>query len=105
MIAPTDIESVPNEDAILIEDRVQTFSKDELLERYHELVDKRFEEERLPYTEHFELERIEARLAAEDRDEVKRLASVDDDHARQRDELLTSIENLVARLRNRPPRA
>jgi hypothetical protein len=50
-----------SEEAKAIEDRVQSFAEDELLARYHDLVDQRFERP-LPYTERFELERIETRL-------------------------------------------
>ena len=48
-----------------IVDRVKALAPDQLDDRYHELVDKRLLGP-LDYTELFELERIEARLDAED---------------------------------------
>jgi hypothetical protein len=84
-----------NEDARAIENRVQAFSTEELLTRYHELVDKRFEGQ-LPYTEYFEIERIEALLDAEDQGEISRMTALQHDWRRERSQLVASIERLLS---------
>ncbi|MGO9260463.1 MAG: hypothetical protein ACLQU1_29775 [Bryobacteraceae bacterium] len=85
-------------DAWAIETRVQALSADELLDRYHELVDRRFAEP-LDLTESFELERIEARLNLQDEGELDRVANLQHEWRRERDELVASIERLLARFK------
>jgi hypothetical protein len=85
-----------NQDAWAIEHRVQALCTEELLFRFHELVDRRIQGA-LTYTEYFELERIEARLDVEDRDELDHLTDRQDSWALERRELVTSIEQLLAR--------
>jgi hypothetical protein len=85
-----------NEDARAIENRVHALSADELLARYHELVDKRLEKQLL-YTEYFELDRINARIEAEDQSEVKRLTALEESWRQERSQLVGSIERLLAR--------
>ncbi len=85
----------PNEDAKAIEREVQAFSPDGLLARYHDLVDRRFERE-LRYMEHFELERIEARLDSGSTDELERTAAIRQSWERERTDLVASLERLLA---------
>jgi 5-methylcytosine-specific restriction endonuclease McrA len=85
-------------DAWVIESRVQALSADRLLDRFHELVDLRFAGQ-MDLAESFELERIEARLNLQDEDEIDRMAVLQDDWKSKRDELLTSIESLLARIK------
>jgi len=85
-------------DARAIQERVQALDADQLLERYHELTDKRLDET-IQYTEWFELDLIEARLDAEDREEVERLAALQDNWRRERNEVVASIERLLARFK------
>ena len=77
---------------------VRSLSADQLLERYHELVDQRLDGG-IGFRESFELDRIEARLNAEDQDELGRLKVLQDDWQREREALVTSIENLLTRFR------
>jgi hypothetical protein len=88
----------PNEDAQAIEDRVRTFSENELLVRYHDLVDQRFERP-LEYTERFELERIEARLDFEAGDELKHVTAERRSWEGERGELVASLERLLSEFR------
>jgi hypothetical protein len=83
------------DDAQIVANRVQAFPPEELLERYHELVDQRLQGT-LEYTELPELELIEARLDAEDQGEATRLTILQDDWRRERNDLLASIEHLLA---------
>src|SRR5258708_5371461 len=73
--ARPECESNLNSDARAIRARVQALSGDQLLELYHELVDKRFEGV-IRYTEVFELELISARLDAEGQLDVVALAAL-----------------------------
>jgi hypothetical protein len=92
--------SVPGlrSDARAIENRVQALSPDQLLERYHELVDQRFAGQ-MHLAESFELERIDARLNLQDEDEINRMAVLQHDWKSKRDELVASIESLLARFK------
>jgi len=90
--------AVIGRDAQAILDQVKALESDQLLGRYHELVDKRLQGA-LRYTELFELERIEARLDNEDQDEATRLTILQDDWRRERNELVASIEHLLARFK------
>ena len=85
-------------DVQAIEDRVQVLSADDLLERYHELVDQRFVAT-LPLAESYELQRIEARLSLQDATEIDRTATLQKEWRRDRDELVRSIEDLLARFK------
>ncbi len=85
-------------DAQAIIDRVKAFGRDQLGDRYHELVDKRLQGT-LDFTELLELERIEARLDAEDQDEAARLTILQEDWRRERNQLVASIEHLLARFK------
>jgi hypothetical protein len=100
-----EIDSVPSadplrlgHDAQAIVDRVKALDPDQLDDRYHELVDKRLLGP-LDYTELFELERIEARLDAEDDGEAARLTIFQDEWRRERNELVASIEHILARFK------
>ena len=73
---------------------VETMSADRVLERYHELADKA---PNLSLLERFELERIKARLDADDMDLGQEARNRDRD--RRRTELLNSIEDLIDQLR------
>lgn len=88
----------PNRDVEVIEGQVQSLSADQLLDRYHELVDRRLDGG-IRFRESFELDRIEARLDADDQDEPGRLKVLQDDWQRERDALVTSIESLLTRFR------
>src|ERR1039458_8585877 len=83
-------------DAQAIVDQVRALDSDQLLDRYHELVDKRLQGT-LDFTEL--LERIEARLDTEDQDDAARLTILQDDWRRERNELVASIEHLLARFK------
>lgn len=84
-------------DARAIQMRVQALGDEQLLERFHELVDKRLAET-IQYPEVLELDLISARLDAENMAESQRTAAVRDDWRRERNELVASIERLLARL-------
>jgi hypothetical protein len=81
-----------------IVDRVKALAPDQLDDRYHELVDQRLLEA-LDFTESFELERIEARLDVADQDEAVRLTILQEDWRRERNELVASIEHILARFK------
>jgi hypothetical protein len=85
-------------DAQAIVDQVRALDSDQLLDRYHELVNKRLQGT-LDFTELLELERIEARLDTEDQDDAARLTILQDDWRRERNELVASIEHLLARFK------
>ena len=88
----------PSEDAKTIEVRVQASSEDQLLARYHDLVDLGLERS-LKFTERFELERIEARLDYQDKDELERTAAMRKAWEVERGELVASLERLLAGFR------
>lgn len=69
--------------------------ENEVLDRYHELIDKRLVGE-LGYKEFFELDRIEARLNAEDEGELQDLRVSQEKWRQERRELVSSIERLLA---------
>jgi len=68
----------------------------EIRERYHRLVDKSIESDLTPL-ERFEMERIETRLDAEDRD--PEIEANDRMWELERAELLDAIEDLLIRLK------
>jgi hypothetical protein len=77
---------------------VNGFPPDELLGRYHELVDKRLAGT-IDFLEGFELERIEARLDAEDRGGDPRAETLHKEWEQRQEAVLSSIEHLIGRLR------
>ena len=79
---------------IALASRVASMGDHQIRERYHELVDKH---PTLNALERFELERIEARLDAEDRD--PRLEARERQWQEERVELINSVEELLGRLR------
>jgi hypothetical protein len=82
-----------------IEYKVQGFSSEQLVERFHGLVDKRLNES-LKLMEAIELDRIEARLNSEDNEEMNHVTEFRDEWVLERGELLASIERIVAGLKS-----
>lgn len=76
--------------------RVASMADREVRERYHQIVDER-QDRHLTALERFELERIEARLDAEDRD--PQIEARNRQWELERTELLESIEDLLVKLR------
>ena len=74
---------------------IASMSDHEVRDRYHDLVDKRPD---LNALERLELERIEARLDADDRD--PRMEAQECQWQEERVELINSVEELLARLRS-----
>ena len=87
-----------NEDLVAVLDRVATMSDQQVRERYHQLLDRG--RGNLSPLDRFELERIEARLDAEDRDPV--LEARERQWQEERTKLLDSVEQLLAKLRGHP---
>ncbi len=83
-------------DAQRLASRIASLPETEIRQRYHELVDKRLGGD-LTVLERFELERIEIRLDAEDRDPG--IEARDRQWDAERAELLESIEGLLLKLR------
>jgi hypothetical protein len=80
----------------MVASRIASMADREVRQRYHELVDKRLGSE-LTVLERFEMERIETRLNAEDRD--PEIEARDRQWEMERTVLLASIEDLLLRLR------
>lgn len=76
--------------------RIASMADRDVRQRYHDLVDKGMGGE-LSALERFELERIEIRLDAEDRD--AQIEALDREWEVQRSKLLDSIADLLIRLR------
>jgi len=76
--------------------KIQSMPEREVEERYHELIDKR---PNLSSIERFELDRINARLDAEDFDPEQEGRKTE--RERERVDLLKSIEALLERLHSR----
>lgn len=87
----------PSKEADAIIQKVDALSEDQLNERYHQLVDQRFECP-LDYTERFELERIEARFDAASENDLNRVAAERRAWEADRAELITSLERVLADL-------
>jgi len=85
-------------DAQVIKNRVQAMNEDQLLARYHDLVDKRLMNQ-LDYQEIFELDFIDARL--DDDDEFQQIKAVEKIWTDKRTELIGSFKELVSRLEAR----
>ena len=81
---------------LAVASRLASMADGEVRQRYHDLVDKSLGGE-LTALERFELERIEVRLDAEDKD--SEIEGMDRKWELERTELLDSIEGLLGRLR------
>jgi hypothetical protein len=81
-----------------IDDKVRSFSSDQLIERFHCLIGERLNGT-IKLMEALELERIDARFDLEDQAEMNRVTEFQKAWALERSELLSSIERLVARLK------
>ena len=75
--------------------RIASMPGGEAAQRYHSLTDKKLVDLLTP-TERFELERIEARLDATDRDPV--IEARDREMEAERSRILDSIQGLLAKL-------
>ena len=84
-------------EVLSVASKVASMPDREAIQRYHDLIDKKLVTSLTP-TERFELERIEARLDAGDRDPLieARDRELESDRAR----LLDSIHTLLTRLHN-----
>jgi hypothetical protein len=87
---------IVNNEALVTACRIASMPDREIRQRYHELVDKGLDGA-LTALERFELERIETRLDAEDRD--PKIEAEDRKWEAERTELLESIEGLLRRLK------
>jgi uncharacterized protein (DUF433 family) len=87
---------VPKPAVLAVASRIASMADRDVRQRYHDLADKSLRNG-LTVLERFELERIEARLDAEDRD--PRIDAQDRKWELERTELLESIQNLLIRLR------
>lgn len=83
-------------EALTVASRIASMADRDVRQRYHELVDKGLESG-LTVLERFEMERIEARLDAEERD--PQIEARDRQWETERTELLQSIEDLLLKLR------
>jgi hypothetical protein len=81
---------------LAVASRIASMGDHDVRQRYHDLVDQGMEGE-LTALERFELDRIEARLDAEDRD--PETEARDREWEIERKNLLNSIEDLLVRLR------
>jgi hypothetical protein len=81
-----------------IERNVRCFSFEQLLERFHYLIAKRLNEP-LRLMEALELERIDARLDSEERDEMEHVTEFREAWAVERAALLASNEGIIAGLK------
>ena len=88
----------PGPEVNSIESRIHALPADDLLLRYHELVDRRLIKQ-IRLTELFELDRIESRLNAQDEDELSQLVNFRKEWRRERSELVANIEELLTRLK------
>lgn len=94
--ATANLDTAADNEAQAVASRIASMADREVRQLYHELVDKRLESE-LTVLERFELERIEARLDAEDRD--PQIEARNCQWETERTELLQSIEDLLLKLR------
>lgn len=92
------VQEGPNKEASAIIHKVAVLPEDELIARYHELIDPRFERP-LDYKERFELERIEARLDAACEADLERVIAARGAWEADRTKLISSLEQLLADLR------
>jgi len=90
----TAIETSPDVRDVL--SKIASMADREVRERYHQLVDERLDRD-LTALERFELERIEGRLDAEDRD--PQMEARNRQWELERTELLNSVEDLLVKLR------
>jgi antitoxin (DNA-binding transcriptional repressor) of toxin-antitoxin stability system len=89
-----------SEDAQVIKGRVLAMDEDQILARYHDLVDKRLMNQ-LDYKEMFELDLIDARLDDDDDSELQQVETVEKIWRDKRTELIGSFKELVSRLEAR----
>jgi antitoxin (DNA-binding transcriptional repressor) of toxin-antitoxin stability system len=89
-----------SEDAQVIKGRVLAMDEDQILARYHDLVDKRLMNQ-LDYKEIFELDLIDARLDDDDDSELQQVETVEKIWRDKRTELIGSFKELVSRLEAR----
>jgi hypothetical protein len=92
---PASTDGAVDTDALAVASRIAVMADREVRQRYHELVDKRLVS-KLTVLERFELERIETRLDAEDRD--PQIEARDRQWEMERTQLLESIQNLLLKL-------
>ena len=95
--ATADRDTAVDNEAQAVASKIASMADRDVRQRYHELVDKRLGSE-LTALERFELEWIEARLDAEDRD--PQIEARDRQWEMERTELLQSIEDLLLKLRS-----
>ncbi len=95
---PRSFGSEPSPEVCEVEQRLQMLSPDEVLIRYHDLIDQRIAGHLGPM-QAFELSRVESRLDAEDEDELCLLAEFQEERQRTHNELVTRIEELLTRLK------
>jgi hypothetical protein len=88
----------PPSEAQIIDIQVRDLAPDQLLARYHDLVDRRLDGS-ISVTESFELGRIEARLNVDEQDDVHRAAAFRSAWNKEREAVLVSVEHLLAELR------
>src|ERR1700722_14215901 len=81
-------------EVLAVASRVASMADREAAQRYHELIDKQLDTS-LTAAKRFELERIEVRLEAHDRDPL--IAARDREWEAERTRLLDSIHSLLAR--------
>jgi len=86
---------VDNTPRIEIDRRIRSLPSDEIIQRFHCLVDKRLQGT-LRFIESFELDCIEARLDAEEQAELSSAVDSQNDWSRERSQLIESIEMLLA---------
>jgi hypothetical protein len=86
---------VDNTPRIEIDRRIRLLPSDEIIQRFHCLVDKRLQGT-LRFIESFELDCIEARLDAEEQAELSGAVDSQNDWIRERSQLIESIERLLA---------
>lgn len=84
--------------AVEIDGIIKRLSFDQLLDRYHELVDMRLTAT-LRFREAFELERVEARLRIAESEELDQIQDFQNAWQRERDAWIASAEHLLARLK------
>jgi hypothetical protein len=86
---------VDNTPRLEIESRIRSLPSDEVIQRFHFLVDKRLHDT-LRFIESFELDCIESRLDAEEQAELCSAVDVENDWIRERSQLVESIGKLLS---------
>jgi hypothetical protein len=88
----------PPSEAQIIDTQVRDLTPDQLLLRYHDLIDRRLDGS-ISVKESFELGRIEARLDVDERDDLDRAAAFRREWDKERETVLVSLERMLARIR------